>query len=78
MSLEYIGFHKHKPGRIHLFCPTCKRKMSNVEKTEYDPERAVLAHLPCEKCSSGGKVDGVSFYLDSRGKEVDWDEGRKR
>lgn len=75
MTLDYIGFKPHKAGRIHLFCPNCRRKMSNVIRTEYDPKRAVLAHLPCERCSIGCKVDGPSLYLDAAGRAINrWEE----
>jgi hypothetical protein len=75
VTLEYVGYRKHIPGRIHLYCPGCGYKVSNVPRAEYDPPTAVLAHLPCERCSAGCKVDGPSLYLDARGKRVEWDIG---
>jgi hypothetical protein len=73
LTLEYAGFHRHRPGRIHLYCTGCGLKRSNVQRAEYDPPQAVLAHLPCERCSDGCKVDGPSLYLDANGKRVEWD-----
>jgi hypothetical protein len=71
VSLEYVGFNKHRPGKIHLYCVHCGQKMSNCPRTQYDPKRAVLAHIPCEECSNGCKVEGASLYLDANGKPVD-------
>jgi len=72
--MDYIGFRPHKPGRIHLFCPDCGRKLSNMRRFQHDPERAVLAHIPCERCSQGCKIEGATLYLDSDGRAVDWEE----
>jgi hypothetical protein len=74
--MEYVGFKPHKPGRIHLYCPGCGRKLSNMRRFEGDPERAVLAHIPCERCSVGCKIEGPSAYLDANGKTIYWDEPR--
>lgn len=71
MSLDYIGFKPHKPGRIHLYCPPCGRKLSNMPRDTHDPPTAVLAHVLCEKCSRGMKGDDVGF-LDAKGKFVYW------
>ena len=69
LDLEWAGFRKWKPGRIHIFCPTCKRRMSNAERTEFDPPSAVLVHVWCEKCSQGCKTD-LGYYFDRDGNVV--------
>ena len=69
MTLDYIGYAKHRSGRIHLFCPRCKRKMSNVQRDRLDPPKAVLAQVFCENCSAGGKDSGQTF-LDANGKNL--------
>jgi len=66
---DYVGFHALKPGRIHVLCPRCGRKFSNVPRAEYDPPTAVLAHIWCERCSAGCKED-LAGYLDKNGKRV--------
>lgn len=71
---EYVGYAKLRPGRIHLFCPGCKRKQSNVPRNvggsfPDDPPRAVLAHVHCEKCSVGSK-DSSTIYLSAHGLEL--------
>jgi hypothetical protein len=71
--MGYVGYRKHRPGRIHLYCNHCGRKVSNVLRTEYDPPNAVLAHLPCERCSEGCFIDGASMYLDAYGRTIEWD-----
>jgi hypothetical protein len=67
--LEYVGYKPHRPGRIHLFCPRCKRKMSNMPRQAMDPPTAVLVHVFCESCSQGGK-DSSQTFLDSTGREL--------
>jgi hypothetical protein len=37
MKLDYVGFSRLRPGRIHLLCPSCGRKQSNVPRS-VDPE----------------------------------------
>lgn len=74
MKLEYVGFNKLRPGRIHIFCPSCGMKRSNVPRFE-DPETAVLMHCLCEKCGQGCKDDGVT-YFDAHGRELDWETGK--
>lgn len=73
-ALDYVGFAKLRPGRIHLFCPGCKRKMSNIPRLDHDPKRAVLAHVYCERCSQGCK-DDFGGYFDALGREVNWETG---
>jgi len=68
--LPYVGFRPLRPGRIHVFCPDCGCKLSNLRRVDYDPPTAVLVHIPCERCSQGCKVDGPDKYLDAYGEEV--------
>lgn len=70
----YIGYAKLRPGRIHLFCPKCKRKLSNIPRNEGghypdDPAGAVLAHVWCERCSHGCK-ESEQIFFDARGREL--------
>jgi hypothetical protein len=73
-EVEFAGFHRLRHGRIHLYCPSCGLKRSNVERDPYDPPNAALAHLPCERCSEGCKVDGPSAYLTKHGRFLTSDE----
>lgn len=61
------GFRPIRPGRIHLLCPNCKRKMSNMWKDPHDPPHAVLCAVWCEKCSQGCKVEGPDYYATKHG-----------
>jgi hypothetical protein len=63
----YVGYSKLRLGRIHLYCPACGRKMSNVRRTSLDPPTAVLSHVFC--C---GDSDGPSTYLDAEGNFIDY------
>ena len=74
--MNFVGFKPLKAGRIHLYCPSCKRKLSNTRRTDYDPPTAVLAHLACERCSEGCKVDGESKYMDARGRSIYFENGK--
>jgi hypothetical protein len=57
-----------------MFCPRCKRKLSNVVRWEHDPPRAVLAQALCPRCSDEvGEKDATASYLDANGKVVPWD-----
>lgn len=67
--MEYAGFNRLRAGRIHLYCPHCGRKMSNVMRDVEDPRRATLAHVWCLRCSNGCKECGVTFF-DSRGRRL--------
>ncbi len=66
---NWAGFAPLKKGRIHIFCPSCKRKLSNVERTELDPPAAELVHVWCEKCSQGCKAD-LGSYFNGRGRTI--------
>ena len=68
--MSYVGFAKLRPGRIHLFCPRCHRKLSNMPRDEHDPKTAVLAHVFCERCGNGGKDEGYAVFFNARGKRV--------
>ena len=65
----YVGFAAHRPGRIHMFCPRCHRKMSNMPRDKFDPPKAVLVHVFCERCSVGGK-DNSQTFLAANGKDL--------
>ena len=73
--MDYAGFAPHRPGRIHLWCPECHRKLSNTPRSEMDPARAILAHVLCPRCADRLAVkDSSADYLDARGRRVPWDE----
>jgi hypothetical protein len=77
--MEWLGYKPLRPGRIHLWCPECKRKMSNVERSEYDPPRAVMCHVLCDRCADRlGAKDASMDYLDAGGKRVEWWNDRAR
>ncbi len=67
--LQWAGFAPLRQGRIHIFCPKCRRKLSNAERTELDPPQAELVHVWCEKCSSGCKSD-LGSYFDGEGRRL--------
>lgn len=71
--MDWAGFQKLRPGRIHIYCPKCGRKMSNGVRGEYDPPRAELVHVFCERCGAGGK-EACEVFLDGRGREIPWRE----
>lgn len=70
---EWIGFNRLRKGRIHLFCPGCKRKMSNMPRTNVDPPRAVLCHVYCDRCADGAKDPPVDYFT-ARGRRMSFDE----
>ena len=67
--MDYVGFAKLRKHRIHLFCPACGRKMSNMHRDTNDPPNAVLVHIYCLRCSEGCKESPVSFFS-ARGKRI--------
>lgn len=74
------GFKPARPGKIHLRCPKCGRKQSNMDRhPEYDHPTAFLVELLCDKCGQGCKEDGGDYY-DKRGRQLSsvafW-QGRK-
>ena len=73
--MDYAGFSPHRQGRIHLWCPACHLKRSNMPRTDVDPPRAVLAQVLCPRCADRFAVkDDSATYLDARGRIVPWDE----
>jgi hypothetical protein len=69
VTLGYVGFKPHRSGRIHLFCPGCRRKLSNMPRDKYDPPKAVLVKVFCDNCSVGGK-DSSQHFRDARGRHL--------
>jgi ribosomal protein L37E len=69
--MEWAGYQKLRPGRIHVYCPKCGRKLSNAHRGEFDPPKATLVHTWCVRCGSGGKDSSETFF-DARGKEIDF------
>ncbi len=72
LTLRTTGFAKLRDGRIHMRCPSCGRKWSNMKRQSYDPPNGFLAELGCEKCSMGGKDMGES-YFDASGTYIEFD-----
>lgn len=66
---HWAGFSRLRTGKIHVFCPRCKRKLSNMPRQDDDPKSAELVHCCCERCSSGCK-DVPQFFFNGRGKRV--------
>ena len=57
------GFVKLKKGCIHLRCPGCGRKQSNVRRAEdYDPPDAVLVEVLCPNCGADTKDLGAEWF----------------
>lgn len=69
--MNWIGYAPLRPGRIHLYCLGCKRKMSNLPKHDYDPLRAELVQTFCPK--HDGK-DPPEYFLDRDGNRIEWEE----
>lgn len=80
-QLRAQGFHKLKPGHIHMRCPRCGRKQSNERRhTEHDPPHATLIEILCDDCGAGCKDDAPSYFTAS-GREIDywrWYESQER
>jgi hypothetical protein len=70
VRLEYVGFHRHREGFVHIYCPKCHLKRSNIPRAKSDPPTAVLVAVFCERCGDGGWVEGPSYILDARGREL--------
>lgn len=68
-ALPYLGFDVLRAGRIHLYCPGCGRRQSNMRRDIYDPPSAVVMHLHCDSCGQGCK-DGAASYLDAHGRFI--------
>lgn len=71
--MEWAGFARLRTGCVHVWCPRCKRKLSNMPRQKFDPPRATLVHSFCERCSQGCK-DTPEWYFTARGKQIGWDE----
>ena len=68
---NWAGFHPLRPGKIHVYCPFCHLKRSNMNRADYDPPSAEILQTPCEECCVrlGAKDPGVE-YLNGRGGHV--------
>jgi hypothetical protein len=67
--LPWAGFAQLRAGRIHVWCPSCHRRLSNMERQAEDPPTAELVHCWCDKCSAGCK-DTPMYYYDGNGDRV--------
>lgn len=63
------GFRPLRPGRIHMRCPRCGRKQSNVVRQKFDHPTAFMFEELCDKCDHGCK-DIVPDYFDKRGRRL--------
>jgi hypothetical protein len=73
---EYISRKGWKPlrsDRIHVYCPHCGRKMSNMPRADYDPPKAIVVAAVCDKCSMGCKIDGPDAYYGRNGRRLVWE-----
>ena len=68
---NWAGFAPLRKGRIHVYCPRCRRRFSNAARGEFDPPNAELVHTWCYRCGSGGKDSPETFY-NGRGREIDF------
>ena len=75
------GFKPARPGRIHMRCPTCGRKQSNMLRhPEHDHPTAYMVEIECDNCGQGNKGDCPTYYT-RNGREIDywrWWEKRER
>jgi hypothetical protein len=75
------GFHKARPGKIHMRCPKCGRKQSNMDRSaEHDHPTAYLMELLCDACGMGCKDDAPTYYT-RQNRVIDywrWWEKRER
>jgi len=75
-ALPYAGYARFRPGRIHLFCPSCHRKVSNSPRNDDpkigppDPPTAVLAVCLCDGACSNGTKDSDITFRDAYGREL--------
>jgi hypothetical protein len=69
MSLPWAGYKPLRHGRIHVWCPKCHRRLSNMPRQEHDPPSAELVQTWCDGCSSGCK-DTPEYYFDGEGRTV--------
>lgn len=68
LRLRTKGFKPLRPGKIHVRCPACGRKLSNASRGHMDPPKAFLIEVFCD-CTQGGKEDFGGYY-DSRGRTL--------
>jgi hypothetical protein len=71
--MDWAGFEKLRPGRIHLCCPRCGRKQSNTPRNPYDPPQAELVRIHCDKCGQGDKDCSQEFF-NAHGRIIGWVE----
>lgn len=57
-----------KPGRIHLYCPTCGRTKKNMRRCDGDLPNAAVLLTQCPKCNRGDF--SLADYLDIRGHDA--------
>ena len=62
------GWPKLREGKIHLRCYSCGRRMSNIDRDEYDTPNAVLVEAECDKHT--GSMEPPTFYYDASGTEI--------
>ncbi len=66
---NWAGFKTLRRGRIHVFCPKCKRRLSNMPRQDHDPKSSELVHCWCDRCSSGCK-ETPEYHFNNRGRRV--------
>lgn len=71
MVINTIGrFKPLKPSKIHIKCRRCGKTLSNIDRSDYDPENAVVMVLSyCPSCDKGGEFEETTYY-DINGKEI--------
>lgn len=75
VNARILGFNPIRPEKIHLHCPQCGRKQSNMPREDYDPPSAILAVILCPKCADAcGAKDAGTDYYDAYGEQVNWNE----
>lgn len=69
VELRTQGFNKLYEGKIHMRCPSCGRKQSNMNRENDDPANAFLVEIYCDNCCQGCK-DNSSTYFDKNGEII--------
>ena len=69
LELRTTGFKSPRAEKIHLRCPGCGRKQSNIPRGVHDPAEARLVEINCAECASGDKGQAPAFF-DAAGDEV--------
>jgi hypothetical protein len=68
--IRHSGFKPLRPGRIHLRCPGCGRKQSNMPRhPEHDHPTAFMVEILCDNCGAGCKEGSLDYY-DKRGRAL--------